>query len=66
MSDLTRALWVRISNALYREDGQALTEYALVIALLAVVATIVTSATGVGSTIVNKIAVELAKIDPSH
>src|SRR3954447_13086473 len=62
MSDLTRGLWVRISNALYREEGQALTEYALVIALLAVVATIVTAATGVGSTIVNKISVELAKI----
>lgn len=63
MVDLLRGGWVRVSNALYREDGQALTEYALVIALLAVVAGIVTTTTGIGAAIVDKISTELAKIN---
>jgi hypothetical protein len=62
MSDLLTSLWVRVSNALYREEGQALTEYAVVIALLATIAGIVTATTGVGSTIVNKISTELSNI----
>jgi Flp pilus assembly pilin Flp len=63
MSDLTRSLWVRISNALYREEGQALTEYALVIALLAVVGTVFATS-GLGTALINKITAELAKVAP--
>jgi Flp pilus assembly pilin Flp len=62
MLDLLRGGWVRVSNALYREDGQAVTEYALVIGLLAVIAGIVLTSTGIGATIAGKIGTELAKI----
>jgi hypothetical protein len=64
MSDLTRTLWVRISNALYREDGQALTEYALVIALMVTIAAVVAgaTATGLGTAMIDKIATELGRI----
>jgi TRAP-type uncharacterized transport system fused permease subunit len=61
MSDLLTSLWVRVSNALYREEGQALTEYALVIALLAVIAGVI-STTTLGTTILAKITTELGKI----
>jgi Flp pilus assembly pilin Flp len=62
MSDLFRGFWVRASNALYREEGQALTEYALVIALLAVIGTVIATSTGLGTTIINKITTELNRI----
>lgn len=64
MLDLFTGLWVRVSNALYREEGQALTEYALVLALLVVASGIVVSTTGVGKSIVDKISTELGKIAP--
>jgi hypothetical protein len=61
MADHLTQLWVRVSNALYREEGQAVTEYALVIAVLLVgIATVLTS-TNVASTIVGKITTALGK-----
>jgi hypothetical protein len=61
MSDLFRGLWVRMSNALYREDGQAVTEYAIVLVVIAGIATAL-YATGVATTIVGKITGSIAKI----
>jgi Flp pilus assembly pilin Flp len=61
MSDLFTGLWIRVSNALHREQGQALTEYALVIALLASFVGIA-AWTGMGAAILGKITTELGKI----
>ena len=62
MSDLFRGFWVRASNALYREDGQAMTEYALVIALLVVIGSVIATATPLGTAIIAKIQTELNRI----
>jgi Flp pilus assembly pilin Flp len=48
--------------AIRREDGQAVTEYALVIGLMAVVAATVLLATGVGQTIADQIGTQFAKL----
>jgi len=63
MSDLLRGLWIRSSNALYREEGQALTEYALVLSILAGIVGLA-AFTGIGATIVGKITGEINKIVP--
>lgn len=63
MSDLFGGLWVRVSNALYREQGQALTEYALVLSILAAIFALA-AFTGIGSTIVAKITKEIGAIAP--
>jgi Flp pilus assembly pilin Flp len=61
VSDLFLGAWVRVSNALYHERGQTMTEYAVVLVLLAgIVAAIGT--TNIGTTIVNKIASKLGNI----
>lgn len=54
MSDLFRGLWVRVSNALYREQGQAVTEYAIVLALVALIAAALVGS-GIGTDIVQKV-----------
>jgi hypothetical protein len=61
MKDLFTGLWVRVSNALYREQGQAVTEYAIVLVVIAGIATAL-YATGVATTIVTKITDSLKKI----
>lgn len=63
MSDLLRGLWVRASNALYREEGQAVTEYAIVLVAVALIATAL-AATGIGTQVVDKITTELGRINP--
>jgi Flp pilus assembly pilin Flp len=63
MMDLLRGGWVRVSNALYREDGQAMTEYALVIALVALIGGAI-ALSGVGDTIIKKITDELSNVKP--
>lgn len=50
MSDLLNNLASRLLNAVAREDGQALTEYALVIALIALVAVLALTMLGDGFT----------------
>jgi Flp pilus assembly pilin Flp len=61
MSDLITGLWVRLSNRLYAEDGQAVTEYALVLALVALIAGVLL-ASGIGDTIVGKITSSISKV----
>jgi Flp pilus assembly pilin Flp len=61
MSEFFTGLWVRVSNVLYREQGQALTEYALVLSILAAIAAL-TAFTGIGQTIVDKITNEIKAI----
>lgn len=61
MSDLFTGLWVRAANRLYREEGQAMTEYALVLSILAGIVTLA-AFTGIGATIVGKITDQIAKI----
>jgi hypothetical protein len=61
MSDLTTRLWVRLSTALTREEGQAVTEYAVVLVIVVAIATAL-AASGVGATIVGKITTQLAKV----
>lgn len=48
MLDLSKALYCRISGWLTRQDGQALTEYALVLALIALVAVVALELLGGG------------------
>lgn len=59
MSDLFTGLWVRVSNALYREQGQAVTEYAIVLALVALIAAALVGS-GIGTDIVNKVKAAIA------
>lgn len=63
MSDLFTRLWVRVSNALYREEGQAVTEYAVVLVLIAGLIAAAQVA-GVGDKVVAKVTAALAKINP--
>lgn len=61
MSDLLNQIWVRVSNALYREQGQAMTEYAVVLVLLALIAGAI-AASGIGTSIIGKITSKLSAI----
>lgn len=61
MSELFTGLWVRAANRLYREEGQAMTEYALVLSLLAGIVAL-TAFTNLGGTIVGKISAQIDKI----
>jgi hypothetical protein len=62
MADHLTQLWVRVSNALYREEGQAVTEYALVlVVIVAGIATLLLANGGVANTIVTKITTALGK-----
>ena len=54
----------RRSAGLCREDGQALTEYAMVIALLVVIGAAVTTATGIGPVLIAHIASALDSVRP--
>jgi hypothetical protein len=63
MSELLTSLWVRVSNALYREQGQALTEYALVLSILAGIVGLL-AFKGIGGQIVGKIQKEIDAIVP--
>jgi Flp pilus assembly pilin Flp len=55
-------LWRRLTTALLTEDGQAMTEYALVLSLIAAAAAALLAATGIGQTIVDQIGNQLGKI----
>ncbi len=55
-------LWRRLTTALLTEDGQAMTEYALVLSLIAAAAAALLAATGIGQTIVDQISNQLGKI----
>ena len=55
-------VWYRSASALLREQGQALTEYALVISLLVGVAAAVIAATGVGSMIAEQISKQIGNV----
>lgn len=59
-----RELWCRLMTALQRDGGQALTEYALVLAFLVIVAGAVAGATGIGTALVDKIGTEVGKVLP--
>jgi uncharacterized protein YybS (DUF2232 family) len=48
--------------ALLREDGQAVTEYAIAIALLVTIAAAVAGATGIGQTILDQITNQLGNV----
>jgi Flp pilus assembly pilin Flp len=64
MSGRKERLLRQLSAALRGDGGQALTEYALVIALLAVIAGAVTLATGIGPTIISHIQSALDSVKP--
>lgn len=55
-------LWRRFVAALHSEVGQALTEYALVLMLLAAVAVALAAETGLAGSIVNKISDQLGRV----
>lgn len=61
MSELFTGLWVRAANRLYREEGQAMTEYALVLSILAGIVALA-AFTGIGAAIVGKITTQIDKI----
>jgi hypothetical protein len=61
MADHLTQLWVRVSNALYREEGQAVTEYALVLVVIVAGIATLLGTTNVASTIVGKITTALGK-----
>lgn len=61
MSDLVMRAWVRLSNTLYREEGQAITEYALVLGLVAFVAGILTIS-GIGTKLVDTLQNEFKSV----
>jgi Flp pilus assembly pilin Flp len=61
MSEFLNSLWVRVSNVLYREQGQAVTEYAILLVVIALIATGLYAA-GVDKTIVSKITTSIGKI----
>lgn len=54
MSDLFTGLWVRVATLLHREDGQAVTEYAIALAMVALIAAALVGS-GIGTDIVNKV-----------
>jgi hypothetical protein len=61
MTDFIARAYCRLVLAATREEGQAVTEYAVVLVIVALVAT-AAAATGIGGTILAKITDELAKI----
>jgi Flp pilus assembly pilin Flp len=63
MFDLLNRGWVRLSTALMREDGQAVTEYAVVLVIVALIAAALAApGVDIGGTIVGKITAQLSKI----
>jgi hypothetical protein len=62
MSEFVTRTWCRLILAATREEGQAVTEYAVVLVLVAAVATALAGGTGIAGTIVGKITNELSKI----
>jgi hypothetical protein len=61
MSDLINRLYARLACAMAREDGQAVTEYAVVLVVIAAVAGLLVQQ-GVAATITGKITTQLGKI----
>jgi Flp pilus assembly pilin Flp len=61
MSDLMNRLYARLACVMTREDGQAVTEYAVVLVIVALIATAL-AGSGIGTTIVGKITSQLAKM----
>jgi pilus assembly protein Flp/PilA len=56
-------VWARMRDRMEREDGQALVEYALILALIAVVTIAVLQAIGVNvSKILNKVSTSLSSV----
>jgi len=56
-------VWARIRDRMEREEGQALVEYALILALIAVVTIAVLQAIGVNvSKILNKVSTSLSSV----
>lgn len=56
MSDFITRNWCKLVAAVTREDGQAVTEYAVVLVMVAAVATLLlASGTGIPSLLVTKI-----------
>jgi hypothetical protein len=60
MTGLISRTYCRLLLATAREEGQAVTEYAVVLVIVALIAT-AAAATGIGGTIVTKIVDELGK-----
>jgi Flp pilus assembly pilin Flp len=54
-------LYARLACAMTREEGQAVTEYAVVLVIVALIATAL-AGSNVGSTIVGKITTQLGKM----
>jgi len=54
MSDFFTKAWIRVSTQLAREDGQAVTEYAIVLVLIAAIGFALTQTT-IAADIVGKI-----------
>ena len=61
MSDLMLRAYGRLITALSREDGQAVTEYAVVLVLIAAISAVLLKA-GIDTTLVKKITDQLAAI----
>ena len=63
LKDFATSLWARL--AVTREEGQALVEYALILALIAVLSIAVLQALGVNvSRIFNKVNTQLSAVTP--
>ncbi len=58
MSNLMLRAYARLTTALSREDGQAVTEYAVVLVLIVAIMAALTS-TGIAGSIVSKIQAEI-------
>jgi hypothetical protein len=61
MSDVIIRAWCRLVAATAREEGQAVTEYAVALVLIVAIAAAIAT-TGVGSSIVTKVTDQLGKI----
>lgn len=61
MSDLMLRAYARLTTTLSREDGQAVTEYAVVLVLVAAVATLLMGS-NIASTLVTKITTSINSI----
>jgi hypothetical protein len=62
MNDVVARAWCRLVAASVREDGQAVTEYAVVLVLIAAIATALAGGTGIAGTVVGKITNTLSGI----
>ena len=58
MSDLMLRAYARLTMALSREDGQAVTEYAVVLVLIAAISVLLLNA-GIGTALVTKIQTQI-------